>query len=171
MTGAPHGDGRCCGPRGKAGARQTIHVGFTVRDLDRSVALFVDLFGYEVQSRGGRDARGAQALTGVAGADLEVAHLVHPALVTVELIRYRAGGGADHPGLRPNDTGFVHLTYEMDDIDAAIAAAAGHGVVQIGRTVGSTRDPANLRRVAYLRAPEGINLEFIQMTGNGARED
>jgi len=144
---------------------KTIHVGFTERDLDRSVAMFVDLFGYTVESRGPRHPKGVQLLTGVADADLEVAHLAHPDLLTVELIQYVAGAAPLGPPLQPNEAGYTHLNYQVEDIDNAVEAAARHGAALIGRIVSSSRDPANNRRVAYLRAPDGIHLEFVQSVG------
>jgi len=152
---------------GRAKSTRTIHVGFTVSDLDRSIAMFTDLFGYEIESRGITSYKGVALLTGVEGANLDVVHLRHPDLVTVELMQYLVGAGAQGPAKRPCDVSFAHLTYQVEDIEAAVAAAAAHGLQPVGRIVHSSRDPANLRRVVYLRDPDGIHLELIQHTGAG----
>ena len=56
----------------------TNHTSFTVSDLDRTVAFFVEALGFELISRAPRDPDIISRITGVEGADIEVAraHIV-----------------------------------------------------------------------------------------------
>ena len=58
--------------------------------------------------------------------------------------------------------GHTHIAYDVDDIDAAVAAAAAHDVRPIGAITVIDKGPNAGGRVAYLRDPDGITIEFIQ---------
>jgi catechol 2,3-dioxygenase-like lactoylglutathione lyase family enzyme len=62
----------------------------------------------------------------------------------------------------PCDVGFAHVAYDVDDIDAAIAAAAKHDVNVIGEVAVIDQGPNTGGRVAYLRDRDGVTIEFIQ---------
>jgi catechol 2,3-dioxygenase-like lactoylglutathione lyase family enzyme len=134
-------------------------VGFTVVDIDRATAMFTDLFGYEVVSLGGRNPKGVARLTGVADADIMVAHLRHPELIGIELIAYMTPLEKHRATGRPCDAGYTHLTYDVSDLDLMMEKAAAHDLLPVGQVVG--KGP----RVVYLRDPDGINIEFIEPSG------
>jgi catechol 2,3-dioxygenase-like lactoylglutathione lyase family enzyme len=157
------GEGQMGGTISAGNILRTNHVGFTVKDLDRAITMFSDLFGYEVKSRGRRDLRGVALLTGVAGADIEVVHLFHPNLLEVELITYHKPDGAGRTEGRPCDIGYVHLTFDVRNMETMVTAAAVHGLVPIGRVVTDGKG----KSVVYLRDPDGINIELICMHGSG----
>ena len=50
----------------------------------------------------------------------------------------------------------------IDDIDAAIAASSCHDVKPIGPVTVIDQGPNRGSRVAYLRDPDGITIEFIE---------
>jgi catechol 2,3-dioxygenase-like lactoylglutathione lyase family enzyme len=142
---------------------RTNHVGFTVRDLDRAIAMFADLFGYAVSSRGGRNRAGVERLTGVVGADIEVVHLRREGLLGVELIAYREPADRGRAQARPCDAGYTHLTFDVTDLAAVMARAARHGLVPVGEVVGGAGGPRKGIQVVYLRDGDGINIELIQV--------
>jgi catechol 2,3-dioxygenase-like lactoylglutathione lyase family enzyme len=139
----------------------TNHTSFTVSDLDRSLAFFHEALGLEVTSRAPRSRELAERVTGVAGADLVVAYVQGPGH-RLELIEYQAppDRGAVRP--RPCDVGFAHIAFDVDDMDAAIAAAAAHGVHPINQTAVIEAGPNKGGKAVYLRDPDGITIEFIQ---------
>ena len=63
---------------------------------------------------------------------------------------------------RPCDVGFAHIAFDVDDMDAAIAAAAAHGVHPINRTAVIDAGPNRGGKAVYMRDPDGITIEFIQ---------
>ena len=142
-------------------AIRTNHIGFTVRNVDRAAAMFADVFGYEVASRGGRHPRGVALLTGLDEADILVVHLHHAELIAIELISYSKPADAGRMTGRPCDVGYTHLTFDVRDIDAMIDAGARHGLMPVGRIVETAPNGAG-RRVVYLRDDNGVTLELIQ---------
>jgi catechol 2,3-dioxygenase-like lactoylglutathione lyase family enzyme len=63
---------------------------------------------------------------------------------------------------RPCDAGFAHLAYDVDDMDAAVDAAAAHQVLPIGDITVIDKGPNAGRKVVYLRDPDGVTIEFIE---------
>lgn len=140
---------------------RTNHTSFTVSDLDRSIAFFRDCLGFEVTSKAPRDPALIQQITGIDGADLLIAYVRGPDH-SIELIQYN--GPADREMIRPRpcDVGFAHLAYDVDNIDAAVAAAAAHEVRPIGQVTVIDKGPNAGGRVVYLRDPDGVTIEFIE---------
>lgn len=139
----------------------TNHTSFTVRDLERAIALFRDGLGFELVSKAPRDPRAIAAITGVAGGDVTIAFLQGPSH-RVELIEYHAPAdrGASMP--RPCDTGFAHLALDVADMDAALAVAAEHRLGLLGQVYVIDQGPNAGRRVAYFRDDNGLTLEFLE---------
>ncbi len=137
------------------------HTSFTVTDLDRSIAFFRDLLGFELTSRGPRDDAAIQRLTRIAGASISVAFLSGPDH-TMELIEYSA---PDQRGtfLPPMcDAGASHIALNVDDLDAAIEGSRAHGFEPMGEVVAIDAGPNKGRRIVYLRSPDGITVEFLE---------
>jgi len=139
----------------------TNHTSFTVSDLDRSLAFFRDGLGFEVTSIAPRDPALIQAITGVEGASLNIAYVRGPGH-SLELIQYDGPADRGKVVSRPCDTGFAHVAYDVDDIDAAIAVAGKYEVRPIGRVTVIDKGPNAGGRVCYLRDPDGVTIEFIE---------
>lgn len=135
------------------------HVGLTVGDLDAAIA-FLERFGFAVQSRGGRPPGLAEALTGVAGAEVEIAFLTGAA-VLVELLHYRAPRHAG-PLPSPAHPGAAHLAVEVASIDAALRAGRAAGASSLGQVVVIPAGPNAGNRVAYVQHSCGVALELIE---------
>jgi catechol 2,3-dioxygenase-like lactoylglutathione lyase family enzyme len=140
---------------------RTNHTSFTVSDLDRSIAFFRDALGFEVTSKAPRDPRAIERIVGVAGADIMVAYVRGPGH-SLELIQYLAPDDRGHVRPRPCDTGFAHIAFDVDDIDAAVAAASRHDVNPVGEVYRVDKGPNTGARVCYLRDADGITIEFIE---------
>lgn len=136
------------------------HTSFTVSSLDRSLALFRDCLGFELVSRAPRDPAIVSRVTGVAGAEMEIAFLRGPGQV-VELIEYKAPADRGRVQARPCDAGFAHLALDVDDVDAAVAAAARHGMRAVNPPLAIDQGPNKGKKVVYLRDADGVTLEFI----------
>jgi catechol 2,3-dioxygenase-like lactoylglutathione lyase family enzyme len=139
----------------------TNHTSFTVSDLDRSLAFFRDGLGFEVTSRAPRDPALIQAITGVEGAELSIAFVRGPGH-SLELIQYDGPADRGKVTSRPCDTGFAHLAYDVDNIDAAIATSANYGMRPIGQVTVIDKGPNAGGRVCYLRDQDGVTIEFIE---------
>jgi catechol 2,3-dioxygenase-like lactoylglutathione lyase family enzyme len=142
----------------------TNHTSFTVSDLNRSLAFFRDGLGFEVTSVAPRDPALIQAITGVDGATLNIAYVRGPGH-SLELIQYDGPADKGQVVARPCDTGFAHIAYDVDDIDAAIATAADYDVRPVGKVMVIDKGPNAGGRVCYLRDPDGVTIEFIERAG------
>ncbi len=139
----------------------TNHTSFTVRDLDRAIALFVDGLGFELLSRAPRDPTAIERITGIPGARVTIAFVQGPAH-RVELVAYDAPADKAYAAPRACDTGFSHLALDVDDMDAALSVAAEHGLSAIGEVYVIDQGPNAGRRVGYFRDDNGLTLEFLE---------
>lgn len=140
----------------------TNHTSFTVADLDRAVALFRDGLDFVLTSRAGRDPASIQTITGVAGAEVEIAYLSR-ADHTVELIEYNGPADRSIVDTRPCDVGFAHIAFDVRDIDAVIAHLAPFGAAPISPPyVNKAGGPNAGVRVSYLRTPDRVTIELIE---------
>ncbi len=138
------------------------HTSFTVGDLDRMIAFFVDGLGFRLLSRGPRDDALIARMTGIAGASLEIA-FVEAAGQRIELISYF--GPPDRTVVRSRlcDSGSAHVGFDVDDADAAVAIARRYGFELAGEIINIDAGPNRGRRVCYVRDAEGITVEFLQL--------
>jgi catechol 2,3-dioxygenase-like lactoylglutathione lyase family enzyme len=139
----------------------TNHTSFTVSDLDRSIAFFRDCLGFELLSKAPRDPGTVERITGVADADIMVAYVQGPGH-RLELIEYLAPADRGRLVPRPCDVGFAHVAFDVDDIEAAITAAARYAVRPLNPPLAIDQGPNAGGKVVYLRDPDGVTIEFIQ---------
>jgi catechol 2,3-dioxygenase-like lactoylglutathione lyase family enzyme len=142
----------------------TNHTSFTVSDLDRTVAFFTEALGFELLSRAPRDPGAIEKIAGVKGGDVIIAYIQGPGH-RLELIEYVGPDDRGSVYPRPCDVGFAHVAYDVDDIEAAVAAASRHDVRVIQDIHTIDAGPNTGRRVVYLRDPDGITVEFIESRG------
>ena len=140
---------------------QAHHTGITVRDIDASLAFFHDVLGFKLQYRARRTGPYAEKVTGVPEAEMEIAVLLAPGH-HIELLQYIAPGGRQHFRPRSCDIGSVHLAFDVDDLDAALAAIARHGWAAVGEPQTIAGGARNGTRVVYVRDPDGTTLELMQ---------
>jgi catechol 2,3-dioxygenase-like lactoylglutathione lyase family enzyme len=136
------------------------HVGITVRDIERSFAWYSRMFGLEPgpvnHGAGPELERGVQ----VPGAELSFA-MIRIGNVNVEFLQYHQPEGRDWD--RTNgDVGSAHICLEVDDMAAAYAELEGRGAVFNGPPVTLTDGDLAGSQWAYLRDPDGIQLEIWQ---------
>jgi len=147
----------------------TNHTSFTVTNLDRTIGFFRDALGFEVTSRAPRDKDAIQSITGVVDSDVVIAFVRGPGH-SIELIEYLAPDDRSLKISRPCDTGFVHIAFDVDNVDAAIEASAAHGFSPVGPVTVIDKGPNAGNRVVYIRDADGISVEFIEKTVNAARD-
>ncbi|MBG04271.1 MAG: bleomycin resistance protein [Rhodospirillaceae bacterium] len=140
---------------------RTNHTSFTVSDLDRTCGFFEDALGFEVISRAPRDPALIGQITGVEGADIEVAYVQGPGH-RLELIQYLAPDDRRQVEAKPCDTGFAHLAFDVTDVDAAIAASQVFGFRPINPPAPIDKGPNAGSRVVYLRDLDGVTIEYIE---------
>jgi catechol 2,3-dioxygenase-like lactoylglutathione lyase family enzyme len=138
------------------------HVGIVVDDLEAAKAFFLEL-GLRLQGEWSAEGDSVDRIIGLEGVQAENAMLETPdGHGRLELIKFHAPPGPDgDPQAPAHAPGIRHLTFEVDDLDAALAALRGHG----GELVGEVVAHGGTYRLCYLRGPEGIIVELAEKAG------
>lgn len=137
------------------------HTGFTVANLDRSLAFWQDVLGFELSHRAHHTGELASKVTGVAGAEISLAVLKAPGH-KIELLEYHAPSDRKRADLRPCDVGSVHVALTVDNLDAILNTIAASGWKAAGEPQSLKSGPNAGRRVVYVRDPDGTTIEFMQ---------
>ncbi len=137
------------------------HTGITVSNLERSLAFWRDVLGFELSHRAHQTGELAAEITGVPGAEILIAVLKAPGH-KIELLEYRAPANRKHAGLRPCDVGSVHIALTVDNLDAVLETIAASGWKTAGKPQTLTTGLNAGKRVIYVRDPDGTTIEFMQ---------
>jgi glyoxylase I family protein len=137
------------------------HTGITVADLERSLAFWQGVLGFELSYRPHHTGDLASEVTGVPGAEISIAVLKgygHK----IELLEYLAPANRKRADLRPCDVGSLHVAFTVDDLDAVLSAIAASGWRAVGKPQTLKAGPNAGKRVVYVRDPDGTTIEFMQ---------
>jgi lactoylglutathione lyase len=138
------------------------HAGITVSSLDRAVALWRDILGFELTRTFELTGDFAAGLTGRAGARTRHAILAHGQRL-VELIEYVSPADTATFRPRPCDVGSVHVALIVADIGATLAALAAAGCAAVGAPLAIPDGARRGSLFAYVHDPDGVTLELIQL--------
>jgi len=138
------------------------HIGITVSNLERSLAFWQNVLGFEFSHRAHHTGKLASEITGVPGAEISLAVLKAPGH-KIELLEYHAPASRKHVDLRPCDIGSVHVALTIDNLDAVISAVAASGWTAAGEPQTLQSGPNAGKRVIYVRDPDGTTIEFMQL--------
>lgn len=138
------------------------HTGITVSNLERSLAFWRDVLGFELSHRPHQTGKLASEITGVPGAEISIAVLKAPGH-KIELLEYLAPSDKKRVDLRPCDVGSMHVALTVDDLDAVLERIAASGWKAAGEPQTLQAGPNAGRRVVYVRDPDGTIIEFMQM--------
>ena len=140
----------------------TDHTGITVSNLERSLAFWRDVLGFEFSHSAHQKGDLAQEITGVAGAEIKLAVLKTPGGHKIELLEYLAPAERKRATLRPCDVGSVHVAMLVNDLDAVLAQIAASGWEAAGKPQTLNTGPNAGKRVVYVRDPDGTTIELMQ---------
>ena len=140
----------------------TDHTGITVANLERSLAFWQGVLGFELSHRAHHTGDLASEVTGVPGAEILLAVLKGYSH-KIELLEYLAPSDRKHIDLRPCDVGSVHVALTVDNLDAVLSAIAASGWKTAGKPQTLKTGPNAGKRVVYVRDPDGTTIEFMQL--------
>ena len=153
------------------GLRGVEHIGLTVPDLDAAEAFLVGVLGAVLVFDGGM-IEGADVMTRVLGADAgDACRYRFYRLATglnLEVFEYRGGRPGAHPGNA--QPGGHHIALYVDDVAAAAAHLARHGVTMSGPPERIVEGPAAGSSWLYFRAPWGLQMELVSYPHGKAYE-
>ncbi len=139
------------------------HTGITVSNLERSLAFWRDVLGFELSHTAHQTGELAREITGVAGAEIKLAVLRAPGGHKIELLEYVAPPDRKKDvDLRPCDVGSVHVALLVDDLEAVLESIAASGWKAVGKPQTLTSGPNTGKRVVYVRDPDGTTIELMQ---------
>lgn len=142
---------------------QADHIGVVVDDLAAAVRFFVAL-GLEQEGEVAPvEGRWVDRIVGLDGVRSDIAMVRTPdGRCWLELTKFHAPPGASpDPNLPANTPGIRHLTFRVDQIEAALDRVRPHGAELVGEVV----EYEDKFRLCYLRGPEGIIVELTQRIG------
>jgi lactoylglutathione lyase len=139
------------------------HHGFTVSDLDRSVAYYRDLLGLEVIRISERsNLPSYDQMLGFKDVKLRVGLLRHPVnAFLLELFQY-LNPPSEKRALSNQYVGSSHIAYEVDDVDTVYQQLQASGYSAIHSPVDVIRDGRKVARGMYALDPDGISVEIFQ---------
>jgi catechol 2,3-dioxygenase-like lactoylglutathione lyase family enzyme len=138
------------------------HVGIVVDDLAAATAFFVEL-GLRLQGEGSVEGGVVDRVVGLEGVRAELAMVETPdGHGRLELTKFHApsGRGGDRHA-SANTPGIRHVTFAVDDLDAAVAGLRARGT----ELVGEVERVGDSYRLCYVRGPEGIIVELAERIG------
>ncbi len=138
------------------------HTGFTVKSLERSIAFYRDILGFELGFQWNPQADYIRELVGYPSVDIHGAILRLPGTdVCLELLEYRniekvpvdMGNG---------NTGNGHIAFNVDNLLELYAELVKKGVKSVSPPVTPTIGPNKGGKAVYLIDPDGFRVELIE---------
>ena len=136
------------------------HLGLCVGDLDRSIRFYCEGLGFEVGDGFDLDSTLAPGLDAALEVDGPVeirSQYITNGEMRIELIGWRDRQVSGEPSSRRDAPGLTHLSFWVEDVDAAAAR-----LVDLGGTIlPSTRTNPGVELV-FLADPDGVRVELMQ---------
>ena len=137
------------------------HTGITVSNLERSLAFWRDVLGFELSHRAHQTGELAEEITGVPGAEISLAVLKAPGH-KIELLEYLTPRDRKRIDVRPCDVGSVHVAFTVENLDEILNTIAAAGWRTAGKPQTLRSGPNAGKQVIYVRDPDGTTIEFMQ---------
>jgi catechol 2,3-dioxygenase-like lactoylglutathione lyase family enzyme len=143
---------------------QIFHTGVTVPSLERSLEFYTGVLGMVVVQRNHREGAMIEAVTGMPGAVLEIAHVAFPEHqeMRVELLEYVAPRGRQ-VDTRTNNPGTAHVAFFVDEIDRLYQHLLANGVTVRCPPFTIDQPPGVGNRCFYFLDCNGFTLEAVQL--------
>ena len=139
------------------------HTGITVSNLERSLAFWRDVLGFEFSHTAQQQGELAQEITGIEGAEIRLAVLKTPGGHKIELLEYLVPADRKRANPRPCDVGSMHVALLVEDLDAVLAQIAASGWEAAGKPQTLNTGPNSGKRIVYVRDPDGTTIELMQI--------
>ncbi|HEY3079054.1 MAG TPA: VOC family protein [Chloroflexota bacterium] len=139
---------------------RAFHTGFTVSNLERSLAFYRDLLGLEVVVQF-VPAEYFARVVGFPGARARIAFLRVPGDThRLELLEYEPQG--EPTPRETNRPGNGHICFYVDDLPAMHRQLSAAGVTFVSEPVPITAGPNQGAQAVYARDPDGFAVELVQ---------
>jgi len=135
------------------------HVGLCVTDLERSLRFYCEGLGFQVAEGFDLDdtmVPGIDKSLEVPGPVALRSQMITLDTMKIELLHYTTPEAVGVPSARRNQRGLTHLSFWVDDVDAAAAALVALG----GTILPETRQAPGVELV-FLADPDGVRVELM----------
>jgi catechol 2,3-dioxygenase-like lactoylglutathione lyase family enzyme len=129
-----------------------------VRDLERSRRFYVDGLGFEEFARFEIDRQIAEVDP---PCDF-TSFFIQKDGLRIELLDYRSPGVFGEPSNRRNHLGLTHLSFVVEDVDAAAIELESFGGTIIEGTRSGQHD-ADMVQIIFLADPDGTRVELMRL--------
>jgi catechol 2,3-dioxygenase-like lactoylglutathione lyase family enzyme len=143
------------------------HFSFTVSDVERAVAFYTEVLGFTLP-RAIRDVEAdwISVMTGMPDTHLRIAFLELSG-TNLELIEYVTPRGTQQEHSQTSDIASAHVAFQIDDMDTLRLELEKRGARFVSDPVTIPEGPWMGRRVVYLRDPDGIVIELVEVPAEG----
>jgi len=142
--------------------RRLTHLGICVSDLERSLRFYRDALGCREVGRLEMGGAATDTLLGLEGSQLRAVYLERDGW-RIELLAFPQPGSVGPAEPRPmNQLGPTHLSFRVDDLDAACARIEAEG----GGVLAATRMGAASAGAVMAHDPDGTRLELVAGPGD-----
>ena len=139
------------------------HTGLTVSSLDDALKFWVDGMGFKhLYTWTFETAPFIEQLVGVPGAAMRLAMVEGPGHM-IELLEYTSPPDRQTYKPRSSDVGSVHIGFYVENMDALLARVARFGWLPVGDVQTVESGERKGLRLIYVRGPDGITIEFLQL--------
>ena len=144
--------------------KRVAMIGFTVSDMERSVAFYERVLGFERVAATEVTGSEYDSLSGVFASNVRIVHMKLGEQI-VELTQYFSPEGRPIPvPSRSNDLWFEHMAIVVSDMEKAYETLRRHGVRQISpepQTIPESNVPAAGIKAFKFRDPDNHDLELL----------
>lgn len=143
--------------------KRLTHLGICVSDLEQSRRFYCDVLGCREVGRLELEGRDLEKLNQMEGMKARVSYIERDGW-RLELMEFPSPGTTGRKGPRPmNEVGLTHLSFRVDDLDAACTAIEAGGGSVLRDTLVEVPGPT---KVIMVLDPDGQRLELIEAPGD-----
>ena len=137
------------------------HFGLCVSELERSLRFYVDGLGFEAADGFDLDSESAPGLDRsleVPGRVRITSQFVKRDTMTIELLHFAEPGVVGEPSAVRNRRGLTHMSFYVEDVDAAAEHLVAHGATLLP----DTRSSVGVE-IVFLSDPDGVRVELMAL--------
>jgi catechol 2,3-dioxygenase-like lactoylglutathione lyase family enzyme len=134
------------------------HFGLCVTDLERSLRFYRDGLGFEVAECYEVGNEFADALEVEGKVDV-VSQFIRSGGMAIELLYYRSPGTHGRPSASRNQLGLTHLSFSVDDVEAAARWLEDCGGTRLPSTYADTPGA----EILFIEDPDGVRVELMRL--------
>ncbi|MCF2528280.1 VOC family protein [Yinghuangia soli] len=138
------------------------HFGLCVADLDRAMRFYCEGLGFApvISYEIGNEAAAALEVPG----DVRLtSQMIAKGTLMIELLHYASPGATGAPSAQRNQLGLTHLSFVVEDVDAAGARLAEFGGTVLDGTRTSMKTELGSAELLFLADPDGTRVELMKL--------